>query len=294
MAQLEEIIYRRLCTDTALNKLLARYNNYPAIFFQTAPGDSQEGWQYKNQYPRIALSLDTEADAERKSNGKLEANIWCCDSGIMPEEIEPILRKNLCGVLLTPRSSETYCLVWARSDGFEIREVQSGQQTQIIGITAIFDVFAFPAQITLDPDPILAINEYTHITCGSCKIIGYDDMPEEYTPMDNAPVFYWKSGSFGIDKVSWAVSWVMGTISGHIFAPSASDRLRWLKIITQRMALDEEAIMLDGSPMFFTGLKADSTADYLRNGQIQLKVKYGILRKRQQTIEALTNKHMGL
>lgn len=289
MAMLEDLICRRLCENEQLTKMLAKHNGKPAVFFQTAPGDVSIGWSQRRQYPRITCIVDMQADAERKTSGQLTVNIWCCENKVAPEDIEPIVREIFCGIFLTPKEKETYSIAWARSDPFEVQEAQTGQKTQVIGTSVAFDIFAFPQQVTSDPDPVLAINEYTRRLCPDCKIIGYDRLPEEYTPTANAPAFYWRFGSMGVDKVSWAVSWVVGILGGHIFAPTTEDRLKWLKFIAQQMAVDEEAIMLDNSPMFFTGLKADSTADHLRNGQIQLRVKYGILRKREQAIHPLLN-----
>lgn len=289
MAQLEDLIYRRLCRNEELTKLLAKHDRNPAVFFQNAPGDASLGWAKRRQYPRITCIVDMQADAERKTSGQLTVNIWCCGSGAAPEDIEPIIRDIFCGIFLSPEAMETYSLAWARSDPFETQEVLTGQKTQVIGISVSFDILSFPQQVTSDPDPVLAINEYTRRLCPGCKIIGYDILPEEYAPTESTPAFYWRFGSMGVDKVSWAVSWVIGILGGHIFSPTTEGRLKWLKFIAQQMAIDEEAIMLDGSPMFFTGLKADSAADHLRNGQIQLRVKYGILRKREQAIHPLLN-----
>lgn len=281
MAQLEDLICRRLCCNENLAPLLARHNGKTAVFFQTAPGDTSSGWGQHVEYPRITCIVDMQADAERKTSGRLTLNIWCSESKAAPEDIEPIVRDILCGIFLTPCAGETYSLAWARSDLFEVTD------TKVIGTSVAFDIFSFPNQVTSDPDPVLAINEYTRRLCPNCTIIGYDALPEEYTPTEAAPAFYWRFGSMGIDKVSWATSWVTGILGGHVFAPTTEERLRWLKYIAQRVVIDEEAIMLDGSPMFFTGLKADSAADYLRTGQIQLRVKYGILRKKEQTIQTL-------
>lgn len=88
-------------------------------------------------------------------------------------------------------------------------------------------------------------------------------------------------------KVSWAVAWIEGILTGHIFAPSTEDRLKLLKMLAQQAVIDEEAIMLDNSPMFFKGVKADSAADFLRIGQMALRVRYGVLRKRERTVDTL-------
>lgn len=290
---LNALIGKRLYQTEQIKASLAEYADTPAVFYQTSPGDSQKGWGLGKHYPRITYFVDMQADAERKTSGQISINIWCEESGIAPESIEPIVRESLCGIFLTPQDSGiTHCLEWGRSDVFEIKESESSQQTQIIGVTMIFDVFAFPSQENTDPDPVLAINEYTKKIIPSCKIIAYDELPEIYSPSAEKPAFYWRFGSMANEKVSWAIAWVTGLLTGHIFAPTTEDRLKWLKVLAQQAVVDEEAIMLDDSPMFFTGLKADSAADYLRTGQISLRVKYGILRKRQRTVLPLNNSHI--
>ncbi len=288
ISTLNSLIGDMLCNEPELVKYLTRYAGEPAVFFQNAPGDSQSAWEGKSQYPRIIYIVDMQADAERKTSGQININIWCRESEIAPEFIEPIVRMVLCGVFLTPSDGDiSYCMEWVRSDAVEIPEREITQRTQIIGVSMLFDIFAFPCQITSDPDPILTINEYTRDAVPGCRIIAYDRLPEIYIPSAENPAFYWRFGNMASDKVSWAVSWVTGTLTGHIFTPAVEDRLKWLKAISQQAVTDEEAIMPDGSPMFFLGLKADSAADHLRAGQIQIKVKYGILRKREKSVFGL-------
>lgn len=286
------LVQKRLWDTPEISECLTTYQSKPAVFFQSAPSDKSKLWRPGNQYPRISFTVDMQADAERGTSGMMVLDIWCEESGIMPEYIEPLVRDAICGVFFTPKDGGiSYCMEWERSDSFEIREKDTNQPTKVLGITMIFGIFAFPTQISSDPDPVLAMNEYMKKIIPDCRIIAYDNLPEIYAPTAEQPAFYWRFGSMGYDKVSWAVAWVTGTITGHIFAPSTDDRLKWLKVAAQNIASDEEAMMLDDSPMFFKRLKADNAADYLRVGQISVDVWYGVLRKKKRTVPELNIKH---
>ena len=48
--------------------------------------------------------------------------------------------------------------------------------------------------------------------------------------------------------------------------------------LANRIALDGEIIMLDGSPMFVNAIEGNNSADYMAEGQMKLETMYGILR----------------
>lgn len=52
--------------------------------------------------------------------------------------------------------------------------------------------------------------------------------------------------------------------------------------INQKMAMDEEIIMLDQSPMFISSQSLNNKADYLREGQLTVTGKYGCLRNNEK------------
>lgn len=275
----EELLYRQLLSDMDLKDALASYGNppIPVIFYQSAPGDHAEGWN-ESQYPRIDYGVDFQANPERQTSGNLALNIWCDEKGPTPEELEPIVRSCLTGVFLQPENQPPYCLAWARSDAFE-SPASKNRSGQIIGITTSFDVYAFPLQQTSDPDPILAINEYLKTWQPGLTIIGRDGLPEIYTPTAECPAIYCRLKDIKLERETNTVAWMTGTMIGHIFAPSTAVRLQLLKAVVDKIALDGEILMLDGSPMFIRSIAADSTAHELAVGQLKMEVSWGILRR---------------
>lgn len=75
-----------------------------------------------------------------------------------------------------------------------------------------------------------------------------------------------------------SISWFDTKIAVHLLCPNAADRLKMVAAIEQRMAVEEEIIMLDQSPMRLKELHVNNTADYLREGQLVVTGKYGCLR----------------
>ena len=74
------------------------------------------------------------------------------------------------------------------------------------------------------------------------------------------------------------ISWFIGKIAVHLIYPGAGTRLKTLASINQNIAIDEEIIMLDDSPMIIQGLELNNKSDYLREGQLTITGKYGCLR----------------
>jgi hypothetical protein len=70
-----------------------------------------------------------------------------------------------------------------------------------------------------------------------------------------------------------------GVIAGHVFAPTAEERLRWIRYLTDTLATRGEVIMLDTSPMTIRKLSADAGLDPLSQGQIRIQMRFGILRR---------------
>ena len=104
-ANLSYMIYNRLKTSEPLAELLSTFSDLPAVFYQIAPDDQQVGWNRETQYPRIVFDLDEQANAERKSSGTLVVYIYCDRAGTEPEKIEPLVKKRLTDLLVTPQGS---------------------------------------------------------------------------------------------------------------------------------------------------------------------------------------------
>ena len=72
---LEDLIYERLTGPDGPGGKLARFAGKPAVFYQYAPDDTDEGWE-GDQYPRIDYVVDMQANPERHTSGAMVVNIW--------------------------------------------------------------------------------------------------------------------------------------------------------------------------------------------------------------------------
>jgi hypothetical protein len=275
---LEDLIYNRILASEVLTDKLAKFDNLPAIFYQAAPGDQNEGWKGKKQYPRIDFVVDMQANPERQSSGLMTLNIWCNEAGDPPEDIEPEVRAALCDVFMQPAEQPPYCLAWVRSDSFEL-SANTIKGSHVNGITILFDVLAFPCQETIDPDPIMAMNEFIKEWEPAAVLIGADPLTDYFTAEARRPAFYFRLASLGLERETNTVAWMNASIAGHIFAPTAEARIQWLKYLVDTLAIQGEVTMLDTSPMFIRNIKADSAVDYLITGQLRINVRFGILRR---------------
>jgi len=276
---LEDLIYNRLANSVQLTSKLSRFGSSAAIFYLKAPDDLSDGWQSRQQTPRIDYGLDRQANPERHSSGTLTLNIWCSETEIPPEEIEPEIKSVLCNIFMQPDAEQMpYCLVWSRSDTFETPRTTSNDY--INGITMQFDALAFPNQLTTDPDPIQAINNYVKTVVPVAKIIGIDMLPTYYMPNVTEPAFYFRILSLETARITNSVAWLNVAIAGHIYAPTTALRIRWMKNFVDDLALHGEIAMADGSPMLISNIRADSAADQLTTGQLRITAQYGILHKR--------------
>lgn len=274
---LEDLIYTRLSDPDGPAAKLARYGDAPAIFYQAAPEDTATGWNGRRQYPRIDYTVDMQANPERHSCGILTLNIWCSEQCAPPEDLETEVRAVMQDVFIQPDEGPPYSLAWVRSDAFEGRS-QANPATLVNGITVLFDLFAFPVQETTDPDPILAINEYVKRWAPDALVIGKDTLKRFQAATAVQPIFYFRLASLQLQRETNTVAWMDGVIAGYIYA-SEETRLKWLKALVDVLSLDGEVTMLDTSPMFLRGIKADSAADPLTVGQLRLQIRFGLLRR---------------
>lgn len=271
---LEDLIYSRLTESDDLQRSLTKYGEKPAVFYLTAPDDKATGWNQRKQYPRIDYAVDMQHNPERKTSGVLTLNILSTEDGEPPEELEPIVRRLLCGVFLQPDNAPPFALAWARSDAFDQRTGDG----LIAGITATFDVYAFPTQTTSDPDPVLAMNHYIEENAPEVFVIGGRKAIERILiPTRDTPAFYFRLESLQLQRETNTVAWMDTVIGCHIFAGGAETE--WLKAFVDNLALAGEVIMLDHSPMLLQNIKADSSLDALSTGQLHIYARFGILRR---------------
>ncbi len=293
---IRQLIQEQVSADAQIAGMLAAYNGKPAFFYQKAPSDSRAGWG-EPRYPRADFNLDTRHDPERRAEGTLTVNIWCtteCPAvgDLDPDRvIEQRLLELISGTFYTGGDRETICAEWERSDEFISEETTS---PEAYGLTMTFVLMAFPLQITTDPDPIQGLNIWTKRHFPDMTAIAYDGMPPIWKPTDGNPAIYWRfAGTSATDIQSYAATWYTGAFAAHIIAKSVPERNKWTKALMERAQIDGEIILPDTSPMFIKGIAARNSADPLREGQMELTGRYGVLAQhRKETAQPrLTNPH---
>lgn len=273
---LEELVHEWFTSNTDLISKLASFAGKPAIFFQTAPADNQQGW--REQYPRIVYAIDMQANQERKSAGTMEISLLCDEAGIPPEEIEPGIKKCLKDLIINPGNGSPYCFAWSRTDGFEISSRESGTDTRIIGMEIRFDILEYTCQESTDPDPVAALNMYIKGIMPEAFVLGMDHMDSFKVADAKAPVFYCRLDTVEKGRETNTVAWMDGRIAVHVLCSAADMRLKWVMALANSLSVDGEVVMLDKSPMRIKRLQVNNKADYLKEGQLIVTVQYGLLR----------------
>lgn len=276
LMNLEELIYKRFSGYRDFTRYLAKYAGEPAVFSPEAPDDGQVGWGGMTQYPKAVYSFDLQADGERKSAGTLLVSLLCQNTAdIVPEQMEAEVKACLRDVVLKPAGGSPYCFAWARTDAFTMAEKK---QELVLGSEIRFDILEFPEQETTDPDPVLAVSQYIKGLYPECLMMGADRMEELTEVSGERPVMYCRLLSAELAEETNTVAWMDGKLAIHILCPDSGIRMKLAAGIASRMSLDGEIRMVDGSPMFLRGLRAEYTSDYLKDGQIVLTGRYGLLR----------------
>lgn len=268
----EEIVYKRLSECKALTECLARHNGSPGIFYQYAPADDQAGWEQQKQYPRIVYNIDMHADKERKTDGTMMLSVFCNHTGAPPEIIEPLVKQCLESLIITPDGKAPRGIAWSRSDGFEIPDTD----TRIIGTEIVYDINEYTSQETSDPDPVVALNRYIKDNVKGSEVIGMDRLG--HYKIADGPIYYCRLDMAEKGLETNTVAWMDGRIAVHVLCKDADTRLKWIMSLANRLSVDGDVIMLDGSPMKVKRLVVSPGADYLKEGQLMVTVGYGLLR----------------
>lgn len=273
---LKELLYKRLSQSEEFTKYLSRYAESPAVF-STPPDEEDDGWMKGiTHYPMAVFNIDLQASEERKSVGTLLVSLLCQNSeDVEPEIIEGKLKNCLKDILLSPDGCSVYAFAWARTDSFEITEKKNDL---VIGCDVRFDILEYTSQETSDPDPILATGAYIRKLYPNCRVIGLDVLEDITEASNNQPVIYCRLNAVEKAEETNTVAWMVGDIAIHILCPDNIIRLKMIEDITNTLSLDGEIIMLDKSPMFLKQLQMDNKSDYLKDGQIFIKGRYGLLR----------------
>lgn len=279
---LEELIRKRFLSSENLVKHLSVYGETPAVFSSEPPEENQADWNGSTQYPMVVYSYDLQANEERQSAGVLSVSLLCQNTtDVMPEAIEPLVKDCLRDVILKPEGGLPYCFAWARTDAFSIdgnRGSYASKDIVTIGCEIRFDILVYPSQEITDPDPVVAMNKYLKEMYPECLVIGYDRLEEITEATAENPVLYCRLLSVDKSKETNMVTWMDSKVAIHILCPDSSVRIKMAAAISNKMSLDGEIIMLDGSPMFMKRSQANYKSDYLKDGQIFVTGHYGLLR----------------
>ena len=281
----EEIVRDRLCSDEELVSMLTKYLKQPAVFFGDAPEDVAKGWAAKRQYPRVSFYYDTMANRERKSSGSLYVGVYCLsDSDYAPEDFAPIVKRLLKDVVMKPEGFSMIAMSWNSTSEFSMnREKTSGSSGQldkeqlVNGCELQFDILEYPDQTTTDPDPVEAMNRYLKRIIPEAAVLWYDRTEDLIVASEKRPILYTRYAGARRERETNTVVWMDGELILHLFCPEHW-RIRILQGICDRLAVDGEVPLLDGSPMFIRALAVRNTSDYMTEGQMQISTRYGLLR----------------
>lgn len=274
---LNELIHKRLSSYEDLKGILASFAGEPAIFNTEFPPDQSPGWEGKGQYPRICYKIDMQVNQERSSSGTLQIAVYSDKSGMLAEVIEGLVRERLKDILMKPEGQDPLCVAWASTAAYLL------EGTAIVCKEIVFDILEYPNQETTDPDPVIAVGAFIKELYPESIVIGLDRL-EDYTDPAEHPVFFCRLQSCEktTGHCAHTICWFNAKVAIHILAPDASVRLKMASAINQKMAMDEEIIMLDQSPMFISSQSLNNKADYLREGQLTVTGKYGCLRNNEK------------
>lgn len=273
---LRDLLYKRFSEAEGLIRYLAVYAGAPAIFSPAAPGDAQEGWGGRPQYPRIIFNYEMQAAAERKSKGVLHVFLFYQETAEgTTEAIEPEIKNCLQDVLLKPENKPPYAFAWTETN----REVVGDCADKLITRTELrFDLLEYGCQETADPDPVSAMNQYVKELYPEAFVLGPDRMGEILPAADDRPVIYCRLAAAEREQETNTVVWMDGKIAVHFLCPDAELRMKMAAGMVNTLSLDGEIIMQDQSAMSVKQLQADYGADCLRNGQLLITVRYGLLK----------------
>lgn len=138
-----------------------------------------------------------------------------------------------------------------------------------------FQVFGLGwlAGTTYAPDVVAAVRAWTQGAFPG--EVGTD--PGAWTPEDASPGVYWRLAEVRqVEPTGWG-AWVEGTLRGHVVAPGPGMRLAWTRRLAEGLALARGTWLADGSWLEFVQVSGTTEVDAMRQGQIGLVVRWGVL-----------------
>ena len=157
---------------------------------------------------------------------------------------------------------------------------------KVIGVTLTVGLLAFPNQTTIEPDPILLLNEWS---CGALRailgadirVIGHDTLKPAWKPTNEVPAIYWRLvniGPCGWIPDTYNCSWHTAVVSGHVLAPDTDVSASIARTIDNVLTIKRRLIFDDMSPLMVDrNIRVNLASDPMRVGQITLDATYGIL-----------------
>lgn len=282
---MERVLFSYLLNHVELGGYLATYQGRSAVFYQKAPTSEDPLWE-KPCFPHVEFVIDRVSDSERQESGKLTFHIWVSSdvlslSGGSPDkEIANILQNAVDGAFFRHGEVIT-CATWVNSYAF-VRDVSQINMeispVETYGIIMQFDLLDCHNQPTTDPDPIYGANLWVKELFPWVTVIGLDEIPEVWLPKPSEMAVYWRFVGYEGDHCQgYSVNWYHGKLALHIFADSVTKRNQWLKVLAEALQLDGEILLPDESPMFLTKVQVIHSLDRLRDGQLLIVGKYGVL-----------------
>lgn len=272
----EELLHSYLIQCSELTECLTAYNDTPAVFNQKAPDDEDRLWGTKTQYDRLVFYADMQADTERKISGTLEIDVHMTSTDGL-ERMSELVKRLVDGYFFSGEN-ETIFVKWdsTRTVDVPIKKVTV--------VAVLFSLIAFPCQLTVEPDPIRVINEWTRSLIPAVKLIGYDkDLPAVWKPTAETPAVYWRNAKiYPCERIpsTYAGNWYTAQMYAHIFTIDKSAANDLAMVMCQRLNLKKVLKFNDGTWMRIDNKnQVQFGADELRIGQLSVEGDYCILRE---------------
>lgn len=224
----------------------------------------------KTQKPYLVIRQGNE-DLGAWLGNQSVIEVWPYTARTTFKEVDALAKsviESLDKKLVLTAEGEALTCIYAGSPDEDMVDEEWDANTRLLQ----FVVLSFPLHVTTEPDPVAAMNQWIPERFSSLQVDS-----KNWAISDEAPAVYWRLSSLAALEHNPAGTWMEATLMGHILAPSPIGRLKWLKKITETIALTECIYLADGSPLFFKTVAADSQADHIKQGQIKLTVKYGLL-----------------
>ena len=271
---IEKALYQHLQSQAVLAPFLTRYGEAMAIFSQEAPSDEDPLWQPGPQYGRLVFSVNIQGDPARTMGGTLVVDILCQEGQQLPEEMEPIVRQLIDGYFFSA-GLDTMAAQFQSSEYF------NEPKGEVIGVTMVFALLAFPMLTTSNPDVIARINQWTAEIHG-LHVINYDPLPSQaWKPVGDQSAVYWRlwqEGPAGWIPDTFQTIWRTASLKCHVFSETVATAARVTDDLVIRLSAAKRLIQAGQAPILVSQKNtAEYGADPLRTGQLTVEATYGVV-----------------